>query len=73
MRRCVGDVSADLGIAPSTVSHHIKELVRAGLISTARHGREVHCWVAPEVLRDLGRFFTGFVSARGRSEQLANG
>lgn len=73
MRRCVGDLAASLGISPSTASHHLKELVRAGLISTARRGREVHCWVAPEVLRDLARFFSGFVASGVGDKQLADG
>jgi len=62
MRRCVGQLAAELDIAPSTVSHHLKELTRAGLIATERRGREIHCWVEPSVLHDLGGFFTNFVA-----------
>lgn len=54
---CVGELGADLGIVPSTVSHHIKELVRAGLIRTERRGQTISCWVDPEVLRTLAGFF----------------
>lgn len=61
--RCVGELAAELDIAPSTVSHHLKELNRAGLIATERCGREIRCWVEPDVLRDLGDFFHGFVAA----------
>ncbi len=67
MRRCVGELAAELDIVPSTVSHHLKELTQAGLIATERCGREIRCWVEPEVLRELGGFFTGFV-AEPRSE-----
>jgi ArsR family transcriptional regulator len=62
MRRCVGELAAELEVAPSTVSHHLKELTRAGLIATERCGREIRCWVEPSVLHDLGGFFTNFVA-----------
>lgn len=59
--RCVGDLAAELDIAPSTVSHHLKELTRAGLIATGRYGREIRCWIDPDVLAELGAFFTDFL------------
>jgi ArsR family transcriptional regulator len=62
MRRCVGELAADLDIAQPTVSHHLKELTRAGLIATERCGREIRCWVEPDVLRQLGDFFSGFIA-----------
>lgn len=62
MRRCVGELAAELDIVPSTVSHHLKELTQAGLIATERCGREIRCWIEPEVLRELGDFFTCFVA-----------
>ena len=35
---CVCDLGCNLGIAPSTVLHHLKELYRVGLIKTRRQG-----------------------------------
>jgi ArsR family transcriptional regulator len=55
---CVGDLGQDLGIAPSTVSHHIKELRRAGLIRMERRGQKIECWVDPEALTTLKDFFS---------------
>lgn len=43
MGACVGEIAAGLDLAPSTVSHHLKELRRAGLISMTRQGRRVRC------------------------------
>ncbi len=43
---CVGDLGKELAIAPSTLSHHLKELARAGLIRMERQGRNVACSVA---------------------------
>lgn len=57
MRECVGELGKDLDIASSTVSHHIKELHRSGLIRMERQGQNVECWVDQEALNDLAMFF----------------
>ena len=57
MRSCVSDLGTDLGIAPSTVSHHLKELRRAGLIRMQRSRQNVECWVDPGSLDELADFF----------------
>ena len=54
---CVGELGRDLGIAPSTVSHHVKELHRAGLIRIERRGQNVECSAEPESLYALAGFF----------------
>jgi len=60
---CVGALGKDLGIAPSTVSHHLKELHRSGLIKMKRHGQRMECWVDPDVLNALVDFFRMTVTA----------
>ncbi|MHC4510682.1 MAG: ArsR/SmtB family transcription factor [Planctomycetota bacterium] len=57
MKECVGQLGRNLGIAPSTISHHMKELHRAGLIQMERRGKNIDCWVDPEVLKRLAAFF----------------
>jgi DNA-binding transcriptional ArsR family regulator len=39
---CVCQVTAVLGLAPSTVSLHLRELKRAGVVSERKQGRWVH-------------------------------
>ena len=56
-RYCVGELGEGLDIAPSTRSHHLKELNRAGLVQMERRGKNVECWVEPKVLAELARFF----------------
>lgn len=57
MRTSVGDLADGLDISPSTVSHHIRELRQTGLIRMERRGKNVDCWVEPETLASLARFF----------------
>jgi DNA-binding transcriptional ArsR family regulator len=54
--RCVGELTKGLDIAPSTASHHLKELRQAGLIRTRRRGRLIECWVDPKILDELRSF-----------------
>ncbi|MCR9150102.1 MAG: metalloregulator ArsR/SmtB family transcription factor [Rhodobacteraceae bacterium] len=37
----VSDIGGELGIAPSTLAHHLSTLVEAGLVVQDRQGREV--------------------------------
>lgn len=54
---CVGDLGKNLSVVPSTVSHHVKELVNAGLIRCERRGQNIDCWVDPKILKDMSQFF----------------
>ncbi len=65
-KSCVGDLGNGLDIAPSTLSHHIKELSRAGLIRMERRGQHVDCWIDPGILEQLSQFFKGGLSPQGQ-------
>lgn len=38
-------------VSKATISHHIKELARAGLVDTRKEGQYLHCEVRREVLK----------------------
>ena len=54
---CVGDIGKFLGIVPSTISHHLKELRQAGLIKMERRGQKMECWIDPETVTAMKAFF----------------
>lgn len=59
--RCVGDLSQGLGIAPATLSHHLKALRAAGVIRCSRRGRHVDCCIDARTIHRLAAFLVGLV------------
>jgi ArsR family transcriptional regulator len=54
----IGQLGEEVNVVKSTVSHHIKELKRVGLIRTERQGQKIACWVDPNTVDDLKKFFS---------------
>lgn len=52
------DVMDALNVGAPTVSHHLKELVSAELITTERQGKFVTCRVNADALESLRAFLT---------------
>lgn len=46
-----------LSVGAPTVSHHLKELVNAGLVQTEKQGKFLHCSVLPNAIDEMRTFF----------------
>jgi ArsR family transcriptional regulator len=53
-----GEVQEALGIPGPTLSHHLDQLRRAGLIKSRRQERFIHYSVDPAMVNDLVRLLT---------------
>lgn len=52
---CVCDVSAGIEVGQPTISHHLKVLKTAGLLTSQRRGSWVYYRVMPEALQQLSQ------------------
>jgi len=60
---CGCDLEAFLGVTQPTVSHHMKQLVEAGLVTSERKGRWVFYELQPEVFRKLAAALESLAAA----------
>ena len=58
---CVGDIVERFRLAPSTISHHIKELAMAGLVKVERNGQFIRVFPNPEALEAVSAFSESLV------------
>ncbi len=69
---CVGDLGAEVRISPSTLSHHLKELNRSGLIQMERRGQFVYCHVNVETAKAVEKFLAAIAPATNSSLEVAD-
>jgi len=53
---CIKDFSKPLTISFATISHHVKELVNAGLITAKKEGRWVYCQINRKAFKKMQEF-----------------
>ncbi len=59
----VGELGAELSVASSTVSHHIKELRQAGIVRVERRGKNIECSVDQRAVVALSDLLAGKIPA----------
>jgi ArsR family transcriptional regulator len=60
-----GALASGLGIAPQTLSFHLKEMTRAGLLHQRRDGRHIYYTVDFDHIRRLGDYLTDSCCVEG--------
>jgi ArsR family transcriptional regulator len=55
---CVCDLTDPVGLSQPTVSHHLKMLVDAGILTREQRGRWAYYRLIPDSLADLARLIT---------------
>ena len=65
---CIKDFSKPLKTSFATISHHVKELVNAGLITTKKEGRWVYCQINRKAFKKAQEFLNGLLNDEVRKE-----
>lgn len=73
MKRCVGDLADGLNIGQPTISHHVKELRRAGLIHVEKKGKFTECWVDVETVTRVVNLLSGRFSKENECNECLPG
>ena len=56
---CICDLTEPLGLSQPTVSHHMKLLVEAGLVTREQRGKWAYYRIVPEMMAALGETLRG--------------
>jgi DNA-binding transcriptional ArsR family regulator len=66
-----GAIAERMGIAPSSLTFHLQQLLHAGLASQRRQGRQVIYAMIPESVNELAAYLTENCCGRGGACQPA--
>lgn len=70
---CIARLAQEFGLAPSTISRHLKELTRARLVITKRQGQWISCSVNEDAVRVLAQYLAPSFPAEQGALLSANG
>ena len=68
--RCVCELTAELGLAQSKLSFHLKVMKEAGLIEAREEGRWTYYQLQPELLGQLGAWLASLACQASRIQAL---
>jgi ArsR family transcriptional regulator, arsenate/arsenite/antimonite-responsive transcriptional repressor len=63
----VGEIGAELGIPPSTLSHHLDKLKNEGLVSVRRESTFLRCTANTATLEEIVRFLFAECCTRNKA------
>ena len=63
----VGEIGAELGIPPSTLSHHLDKLKNEGLVSVRRESTFIRCTANTATLEEIVRFLFAECCTRNKA------
>jgi len=63
----VGEIGAELGIPPSTLSHHLDKLKNEGLVSVRRESTFLRCTANTQTLQEIVGFLFAECCTRNRA------
>jgi ArsR family transcriptional regulator len=63
----VGEIQAELGISPSTLSHHLDKLKNEDLVRVSREGTFLRCSANADVLQELLGFLYAECCTRNKA------
>jgi ArsR family transcriptional regulator, arsenate/arsenite/antimonite-responsive transcriptional repressor len=66
---CICDLTGPLGLAQPTVSHHMKQLAEAGLVTREQRGKWAYYRIVPEAMQALGDSLQWQSDAAGGQER----
>ncbi len=66
---CACHLQQELQIGQSTLSHHMKILCDAGLVSARKEGRWMHYCLKSAGLREMQKYISVLLSAQEKSEK----
>jgi ArsR family transcriptional regulator len=69
---CVCDLTAPLGLTQPTVSHHLKQLLDAGMVHRDKRGVWAYYRLAPAALADLGALVACAFTRTGTPQRAAS-
>lgn len=64
-----GEIIERYGLAPGTVSHHLKTLVEAGLIECRREGQFVYNRALPDTMREYTQALSRMARPTAKAER----
>jgi ArsR family transcriptional regulator len=63
----VGEIGSDLGIPPSTLSHHLEKLKNEGLVSVRRESTSLRCTASTQALQEIVGFLFAECCTRNKA------